>query len=73
MEPGDTAGLRLKVMAPEAPGEYLLELYVAQEGLTRAPAARSEGARRRHAEGLKAGTFVVVAPVKLLVPFLRQS
>ncbi|MBV8856508.1 MAG: hypothetical protein JOZ02_06085 [Acidobacteria bacterium] len=33
MEPGDTAGLRLEVTAPDAPGEYLLELYVAQEGL----------------------------------------
>jgi hypothetical protein len=37
MEPGDTAGLRLSVSAPDAPGEYLLELYVAQDG---APAAR---------------------------------
>jgi hypothetical protein len=45
MEPGDTAGLRLEVSAPDAPGEYLLELYVAQEGLTRAPAARALRAR----------------------------
>jgi hypothetical protein len=32
MEPGDTAGLRLEVTAPAAPGDYALELYVAQEG-----------------------------------------
>ncbi len=34
MEPGDTAGLKLEVSAPDALGEYLLEVYVAQEGLT---------------------------------------
>jgi hypothetical protein len=32
MEPGDTAGLRLEVSAPGAPGEYVLELFVIQEG-----------------------------------------
>jgi hypothetical protein len=32
MEPGDTAGLRLEVAAPDAPGEYLLEVDVTQEG-----------------------------------------
>jgi 4-amino-4-deoxy-L-arabinose transferase-like glycosyltransferase len=42
MEPGDTAGLRLEVSAPGAPGEYVLELFVVQEGGA-APGAR--GAR----------------------------
>jgi hypothetical protein len=32
MEPGDTAGLRLSVSAPDAPGEYVLELDMVQEG-----------------------------------------
>ena len=31
MEPGDTAGLRLEVSAPDEPGEYVLELFVVQE------------------------------------------
>jgi hypothetical protein len=35
MEPGDTAGLRLDVVAPEAAGEYVLELFVVQEGVAR--------------------------------------
>lgn len=42
MEPGDTAGLRLEVAAPAAPGEYVLELFVVQEGV--APVA-ARGAR----------------------------
>ncbi|HEX7314262.1 MAG TPA: glycosyltransferase family 39 protein [Pyrinomonadaceae bacterium] len=33
MEPGDTAGLRLEVVAPSAPGEYVLEVFVVQEGV----------------------------------------
>jgi hypothetical protein len=33
MEPGDTAGLALAVNAPRAPGEYVLELDVVQEGV----------------------------------------
>jgi 4-amino-4-deoxy-L-arabinose transferase-like glycosyltransferase len=33
LEPGDTAGLSLKVTAPKNPGEYVLELDVVQEGL----------------------------------------
>jgi hypothetical protein len=33
MEPGDTAGLRLEVEAPGAPGEYVLEVFVVQEGV----------------------------------------
>jgi hypothetical protein len=33
MEPGDTAGLRLTTAAPDAPGEYVLELFVVQEGV----------------------------------------
>ena len=33
MEPGDTAGLRLTTDAPDAPGEYVLELFVVQEGV----------------------------------------
>ena len=32
MEPGDTAGISLETAAPEAPGEYVLELFVVQEG-----------------------------------------
>ena len=39
MEPGDTAGLRLEVSAPNAPGDYVLELFVVQEGVA-PPAAR---------------------------------
>jgi hypothetical protein len=35
MEPGDTAGLTLEVVAPDAPGEYVLELDVVQEGVGR--------------------------------------
>jgi hypothetical protein len=33
MEPGDTAGLRLEVTAPDVSGEYVLELDVAQDGV----------------------------------------
>ena len=33
LEPGDTAGLSLQVAAPEAPGDYVLELDVVQEGV----------------------------------------
>ena len=33
MEPGDTAGLRMTTDAPDAPGEYVLELFVVQEGV----------------------------------------
>jgi hypothetical protein len=33
LEPGDAAGLSLQVVAPEAPGDYVLELDVAQEGV----------------------------------------
>jgi 4-amino-4-deoxy-L-arabinose transferase-like glycosyltransferase len=39
MEPGDAAGVRLEVFAPDAPGEYVLELDVVQEG------AAAHGAR----------------------------
>jgi 4-amino-4-deoxy-L-arabinose transferase-like glycosyltransferase len=35
MEPGDTAGLTIELVAPDAPGEYVLELDVAQEGVAR--------------------------------------
>jgi hypothetical protein len=35
MEPGDTAGLMLTVVAPDAPGEYVLELDMVQEGVAR--------------------------------------
>ncbi|MFL6254544.1 MAG: hypothetical protein ACJ74T_05955, partial [Pyrinomonadaceae bacterium] len=35
MEPGDTAGLRLEVCAPNTPGEYVLELNMVQEGVVR--------------------------------------
>jgi hypothetical protein len=33
MEPGDTAGLALTINAPSEPGEYVLELDLAQEGV----------------------------------------
>jgi hypothetical protein len=35
MEPGDTAGLRMETRAPDAPGDYFLELFVVQEGVGR--------------------------------------
>lgn len=35
LEPGDTAGVQLKVTAPEAPGRYVLELDVVQEQVAR--------------------------------------
>ncbi|HEX8722229.1 MAG TPA: hypothetical protein VF736_16565, partial [Pyrinomonadaceae bacterium] len=44
MEPGDAAGLRLEVAAPSAPGDYVLELGVAQEGAA-GPAVGSLKAR----------------------------
>jgi hypothetical protein len=34
LEPGDTAGLHLKVTTPETPGQYVLELDVVQEQIT---------------------------------------
>jgi hypothetical protein len=36
MEPGDTAGLRMETRAPDAAGDYFLELFVVQEGVGRA-------------------------------------
>jgi 4-amino-4-deoxy-L-arabinose transferase-like glycosyltransferase len=33
LEPGDTAGLSLRVVAPAAPGDYILELDMVQEGV----------------------------------------
>jgi hypothetical protein len=54
MEPGDTAGLRLEVSAPDAPAEYVLELFVVQEGV-----APSSG---RGAEPLRAAVKVTPAP-----------
>jgi 4-amino-4-deoxy-L-arabinose transferase-like glycosyltransferase len=53
MEPGDTAGIRLEVSAPAAPGEYVLELDVVQEG------SAPSGAR---------GAGALKAPVKVLPP-----
>ncbi|HST52429.1 MAG TPA: glycosyltransferase family 39 protein [Pyrinomonadaceae bacterium] len=35
MEPGDAVGLALQVAAPDAPGDYVLDLDVAQEGAAR--------------------------------------
>ena len=35
MEPGDAAGLTLELIAPDAPGEYVLELDMVQEGVVR--------------------------------------
>jgi len=54
MEPGDTAGLRLEVSVPDAPGEYVLELFVVQEGV--APSAA------RGAEPLRAAVKVSPTP-----------
>ncbi|HWN10800.1 MAG TPA: hypothetical protein VNO50_16290 [Pyrinomonadaceae bacterium] len=34
LEPGDTAGVQLKVKAPETPGQYVLELDVVEERVT---------------------------------------
>ncbi|MDQ5838095.1 MAG: hypothetical protein M3379_15065 [Acidobacteriota bacterium] len=45
LEPGDTAGVTLQVSAPEAPGDYLLELDVAQEGAGRFGARGSKTLR----------------------------
>jgi hypothetical protein len=45
MEPGDTAGLRLEVTTPEAPGEYVLELFVVQEGVAPSAARGSKPLR----------------------------
>jgi hypothetical protein len=45
MEPGDTAGLTLEVAAPDAPGEYVLELDVVQEGVARFGANGSKALR----------------------------
>ncbi len=45
MEPGDTAGLTLELAAPEAPGEYVLELDVVQEGVARFGAVGSKPLR----------------------------
>jgi 4-amino-4-deoxy-L-arabinose transferase-like glycosyltransferase len=53
MEPGDTAGVRVEVSAPDAPGDYVLELDVVQDGSAR-PRARGSGASK--------------SPVKILPP-----
>ncbi|HYY93520.1 MAG TPA: glycosyltransferase family 39 protein, partial [Pyrinomonadaceae bacterium] len=45
LEPGDTAGVTFQVSAPEAPGDYLLELDVAQEGVGRFGARGSKTLR----------------------------
>jgi hypothetical protein len=45
MEPGDTAGLTLELAAPDAPGEYVLELDVVQEGVERFSASGSKPLR----------------------------
>ena len=45
MEPGDTAGLKLEVTAPGAPGEYVLELFVVQEGVGRGAGTLSASVR----------------------------
>ncbi|MFL6333039.1 MAG: hypothetical protein ACJ754_06805 [Pyrinomonadaceae bacterium] len=53
MEPGDTAGLKVEVTAPGAPGEYLLVLFMVQEGV--------EPSAARGAEPLRA--TVKVSPI----------
>ncbi|HWW75514.1 MAG TPA: glycosyltransferase family 39 protein, partial [Pyrinomonadaceae bacterium] len=45
MEPGDTAGLTIELAAPDAPGEYVLELDLAQEGVARFGAGGSKPLR----------------------------
>jgi len=45
LEPGDTAGVTLQVSAPEEPGDYILELDVAQEGVGRFGARGSKTLR----------------------------
>lgn len=45
MEPGDTAGLRLTIDVPDVPGEYVLELFVVQEGFEPSTARGSEPLR----------------------------
>jgi 4-amino-4-deoxy-L-arabinose transferase-like glycosyltransferase len=45
MEPGDTAGLRLEVSAPDAAGEYVIELFVVQEGVARVGARGAQPLR----------------------------
>jgi hypothetical protein len=47
MEPGDTAGLRPEVSAPDAPGEYVLELFVVQEGVGPSTARGAQPLRAR--------------------------
>ncbi|HWS87514.1 MAG TPA: hypothetical protein VN282_11150 [Pyrinomonadaceae bacterium] len=42
MEPGDTAGLKVEISAPDAPGDYVLELAVSQEGVAGSGAGRSQ-------------------------------
>lgn len=54
MEPGDTAGLRLTTAVPDAPGEYVLELFVVQEGV--------EPSAARGAEPLRAAVKVTPNP-----------
>jgi 4-amino-4-deoxy-L-arabinose transferase-like glycosyltransferase len=45
MEPSDTAGLKLEVHAPDAPGEYVLELFMVQEGVAPSAARDSQPLR----------------------------
>lgn len=54
MEPGDTAGLGLEVTAPGAAGEYVLELFVVQDG--------GEPSAARGAEPLRAVVKVSPTP-----------
>ena len=45
LEPGDAAGLSLQIVAPDAPGDYILELDVTQEGVGRFGARGSKTLR----------------------------
>jgi 4-amino-4-deoxy-L-arabinose transferase-like glycosyltransferase len=47
VEPGDTAGLTLELVAPAEPGDYTLELDMAQEGFARFAALGSKPLRAR--------------------------
>jgi hypothetical protein len=54
LEPGDTAGVTLQVVAPDSPGDYTLELDVVQEGV--------EWFGARGSKTLRAGVSVTASP-----------
>jgi hypothetical protein len=54
LEPGDTAGVTLQVVAPDSPGDYTLELDVVQEGV--------EWFGARGSKTLRTGVGVTASP-----------